>query len=68
MALVFRFSGTDARLLVQVHDELICAVPKDSAHEYMEVLKTAMGHGVEINGIPLVVSAAIGPSWAEAKE
>jgi DNA polymerase-1 len=62
------FSGTDARLLVQVHDELICAVPKDSAHEYMEVLKTAMGHGVEINGIPLVVSAAIGPSWAEAKE
>lgn len=62
------FRGTDARLLVQVHDELICAVPASDVDECMSVLVKAMGHGTEINGIPLVVSAATGPSWAEAKE
>lgn len=61
------FAGTPARLLVQVHDELVCSTPVDSAPEMLEVLMRAMGHERVIEGIPLLVSAHSGYSWAEAK-
>lgn len=61
------FRDTPARLLVQVHDELVCTAPEDAADDYLSTLILAMGDGTVIEGIPLLVSAHAGYSWAEAK-
>ena len=63
-----------AQLLAQVHDEIVVRVEKDAVSEVTDLVKRVMSgvqdtHGRPILGeIPLVVSAASGPSWAEAKK
>lgn len=59
--------GTGAQLLVQVHDELVVAVPEDIVEELTPRFMEAMGHGRVINGVPLLVSCDAAQSWAEAK-
>lgn len=59
--------GTGASLLVQVHDELVVAVPEDIVEEITPKFMEAMGHGRIIDGVPLVVSCGTAHSWAEAK-
>lgn len=59
--------GTGASLLVQVHDELVVAVPEDIVEEITPKFMEAMGHGRIIDGVPLVVSCGTAYSWAEAK-
>lgn len=59
--------GTGAKMLVQVHDELVVAVPEDSVEDIMPTFMTAMGDGMVINGVPLRVSAHTALNWAEAK-
>ena len=61
------FREYDSQLLVQVHDELVVAVPKGSADEMTPILMEAMGHGKVYDGIPLKVSCHAANSWAEAK-
>lgn len=61
------FSGTPARLLVQVHDELVVIVPEDEVEVYQPLLVQAMGDGTIVNGIPLKVSCHSAHSWSEAK-
>lgn len=56
-----------ARMLVQVHDELVVMVQKDQAEHLMGLLIKAMGDGVVYEGIPLKVSCHSASSWAEAK-
>jgi len=63
-----------AQLLAQVHDEIVVRVEKDAEGEVTELMKRVMSGVQDTNGrpilgeIPLVVSAATGPSWAEAKK
>lgn len=59
--------GTGASLLVQVHDELVVAVPEDIVDDITPKFMEAMGHGRIIDGVPLVVSCGTAHSWAEAK-
>lgn len=59
--------GTGAKLLVQVHDELVVAVPEDMADDIKPRFMEAMGHGRIISGVPLLVSCHTAHSWAEAK-
>lgn len=59
--------GTGAKLLVQVHDELVVAVPEDLVDEIQPKFMEAMGHGRVIDGVPLLVSCHTAYSWAEAK-
>lgn len=59
--------GTGAKLLVQVHDELVVAVPNDMIEGFTDPFLKAMGHGREISGVPLMVSSDFASSWAEAK-
>jgi DNA polymerase-1 len=62
------FEGTPFRMLLQVHDELVCLAPEDQAEECREILMQAMGHGTTLpGGVPLVVDCNIGTSWATAK-
>ncbi len=59
------FEGTDMRILLQVHDELVCAVPEDQVEEAMEKVRSAMFF--DALRVPLLVSVSSGDSWKEAK-
>lgn len=61
------FEGTKAQMLVQVHDELVVAVPTEEVQSMEALLVKAMGDGKVIEGIPLKVSCHSAASWAEAK-
>jgi DNA polymerase-1 len=58
-----------ARMLLQVHDELLFEVPKDSVDETIAVVKGVMEGAampaVQID-VPLIVDAGQGANWAEA--
>ncbi len=55
-----------ARLLLQVHDELLFEVPEDEVEEVSVRIKETMEKVVELS-VPLVVDISWGRSWAEAK-
>ncbi|MDQ7783173.1 MAG: DNA polymerase I [Desulfomonilaceae bacterium] len=58
-------SGLPARMILQVHDELILEARKDAAEETAALLKREMERAYELS-VPLVVDAAIGNNWDEA--
>jgi DNA polymerase-1 len=51
-----------ARLLLQVHDELILECPRDAAAETATLVKTEMEQAVKLN-VPLRVSVETGKRW-----
>jgi DNA polymerase-1 len=57
----------NAKILVQVHDELVVAVPNENVEEAQKVMVQAMGQDRVIAGIPLKVSCHSANSWSEAK-
>ena len=57
-----RESGLGARLLLQVHDELLVESPRENAAAVLEILKGEMENAVKLN-VPLKVEAEIGDSW-----
>ena len=57
-------SGTGARLLLQVHDELIVETPKECAESVLEILRYEMENAAKLS-IPLTVEANIGKTWYE---
>jgi len=61
------FKEHDARMLVQVHDELVVLVKDEDVDAMLPLLISAMGDGVVYEGIPLRVSCHSASSWAEAK-
>lgn len=54
-----------ARMLLQVHDELIFEVPENELDQVRELVRVEMGAAVDID-VPLRVDIGIGKSWAEA--
>jgi DNA polymerase-1 len=56
-----------AKMLVQVHDELVVLVKDSDVDEFMPLLMSSMGDGVVYEGIPLKVSCDSAGSWSEAK-
>ncbi|HHQ49089.1 MAG TPA: DNA polymerase I, partial [Acidobacteria bacterium] len=56
----------DARLLLQVHDELVLEAPAADAPTVARELKRIM-EGVVTLDVPLTADTAHGPSWYEAK-
>jgi DNA polymerase-1 len=59
--------NTGAHMLVQVHDELVVAVPDSLVDEIVEPFLVAMGDGKVLNGVPIKVSYHHAINWAEAK-
>ncbi len=55
-----------ARLLLQVHDELVLEVEKSMVEEVKKTVINTMEKAVILN-IPLVVEAGIGENWMEVK-
>jgi DNA polymerase-1 len=58
-------SGLRARLLLQVHDELLFEAPEAEAPETARVVQRVM-EAAAVLAVPLVVETGIGQNWAEA--
>jgi DNA polymerase-1 len=57
--------GSGAKLLLQVHDELVLDVPSKEVEAVSELLRTQM-EGVLSLGVPLQVDVGVGGNWREA--
>ncbi len=55
----------DARMLLQVHDELVFEVPEEQAEEFSQWVIEKMGGAFELS-VPLKVDAGMGKNWSEA--
>ncbi len=62
----FRRERLDAKMLMQVHDELLVECPADQAEKVAKTLKREMESAVELD-VPLVADAGIGDNWMDAK-
>lgn len=58
--------GLRARLLLQVHDELIFEAPEEEIGKLKEIVPDVMEHAVELH-VPLKVDYSYGPTWFDAK-
>ena len=56
----------DARIVMQVHDELIIEVRDDQAKRCMEICKEQMEKVADLK-VPLIAEAGCGKNWLEAK-
>jgi len=56
----------EAKLLLQVHDELIVECPEEIAADVAKLVSTEMENVAQLN-VPLTAEAKIGKSWFEAK-
>ncbi len=59
--------GLGARLLLQVHDELVLEAPEAEVDAVVKMVRTHMVGAAQLN-VPLVVDVGIGPNWLEAKQ
>jgi DNA polymerase I len=55
-----------ARMLLQVHDELILEAPKEELEKLIEIVPAMMEQTVELS-VPLLADYAYGDSWYDAK-
>ena len=58
--------GSGARLLLQVHDELLFEVPVDQVDALRPLVVGAMEGAMEL-AVPLAVDDGVGPNWYECK-
>ena len=58
--------GLPARLLLQVHDELVLEVDPQAMDTTRELVVSTMEKAVELS-VPLVADTGIGANWMEAK-
>lgn len=59
-------SGMDAKLILQVHDELLIEADKGCADEALALLREEMENAVKLS-VPLDVGIAMGENWFDAK-
>jgi DNA polymerase-1 len=58
--------GLGARLILQVHDELLLEVPEGEVERTREIVRQEMESVYELT-VPLVVEIGVGHNWMEAK-
>ena len=58
--------GYNAKLIMQVHDELIIDCPADEEKEVSDLLKNCMQEVVKLD-VPLIADVGSGQNWLEAK-
>lgn len=62
----FRRAGLEARMLMQVHDELLVEAPDAEVGKVTEILKHEMESAVSLD-VPLVADVGVGENWMDAK-
>jgi DNA polymerase-1 len=58
-------SGLDAKVILQVHDELVLEVREDLVEHVTEQIKPLMGGAAQLD-VPLLVEVGVGGNWDEA--
>ncbi|WMY85274.1 DNA polymerase I [Pseudomonas shirazica] len=58
-------SGLDARVILQVHDELVLEVREDLVEQVKDEIRQHMSKAAQLD-VPLLVEAGIGANWDEA--
>ena len=66
MVEALRENGLKARLILQVHDELIVDTPEDEVETVRKLLKQSMESVIELKA-PLVADVRCGRSWYDTK-
>ena len=61
-----REGGYKAKLVLQVHDELVIDCPKEEADKVAKILKTEMENAVSLR-VPLTVEVGVGENWYQTK-
>ena len=59
-------TGLAAKILLQVHDELVLEVNPKDLEETKLLVQTTMENSVKLS-VPLIVETGIGVNWMEAK-
>jgi DNA polymerase-1 len=59
-------SGQSAKMLLQVHDELVFEVPLEEIDAIKTLVKREMESAAELS-VPLVVDIGVGANWLETK-
>jgi len=62
----FREERFTARMLLQIHDELLFETPPESARGLARLVKEEMSSVAEL-AVPLKVDVKVGPTWAECE-
>lgn len=62
---LIREKGLEARMVLQVHDELVLEIPENRIEEYTPLIKAEM-EGVSRFSIPLEVGTGVAKNWADA--
>jgi DNA polymerase-1 len=55
-----------ARMLMQIHDELLVEAPFEEVDRVSELLKREMENAVQLD-VPLVADVGVGDNWMDAK-
>jgi DNA polymerase-1 len=63
--LLERKEAPDARMILQVHDELVFEVAPDDLQALQTLVETEMGQAADI-GVPLLVHSGSGATWRDA--
>jgi len=58
-------SGLDAKVILQVHDELVLEVREDLIEQVREAIRPLMSGAAELD-VPLLVEVGVGANWDEA--
>ena len=61
----FKANGLKARMILQIHDELLFDVPRGEVDAVKEIAKREMEGAMDL-GVPLEVSVGAGRNWLEA--
>lgn len=61
-----REDNHDARLLLQIHDELVFEVNADGVDQLAAMVEVEMTSALTLDGVPLQVDMAVGPNWLDA--
>jgi DNA polymerase-1 len=59
-----KLCGTDLKMLMQIHDELVFESPIEKAEEYSKEIKNIMESTTKLN-VPLKVNLVIATNWSE---
>ena len=57
--------AVDARMIMQVHDELVFEIPESQLDDYCNKLKAIMEDAAELS-VPLIADVGVGDNWDEA--
>jgi DNA polymerase-1 len=61
-----RENSHKARMLLQVHDELVFEVPPEEMDDLTNLVKHEMEHAAQLS-VPLVVDIGTGANWLDTK-